>query len=125
MPSGQKLNPIPLETSLLSHPTITGAVVIVVGDGCDTPALLLEPAEPVASPEAFIEDAWPLVESFNAAAPTHTQINRSKVAVVQPRGLVRAPKGTVVRKLTTERFRDFIEDLYQEQQNGRGRALKS
>jgi hypothetical protein len=56
MSSWERLNPIPLEASVVGHLTITGAMVIVFGNGCDTLVLLLEPAELVASPEAFVED---------------------------------------------------------------------
>ena len=113
MPSGRKFNPVPLETALVGHPAITGAVFVGCGDERDSAALLLEPTDPVSSsPEAFIENIWPLVEEANARAPVQARIERSKIAVTEPGGLVRAPKGTVVRKSTLERFRDVIEDLY-------------
>jgi hypothetical protein len=110
---GQNLDPVPLETSLLSHLMGTGAIV-VVGEGRYSPALLLQSAESVASEEYFIENASRSAEEANSRSPIYTRIGCSKIAVVQPRGLVRAPKGTVVRKLTIERFRDVIEEMYKE-----------
>jgi hypothetical protein len=94
----------------------TGAIV-VVGEGRYSQALLLQSAESVASEEYFIEDVSRSVEEANSRSPIYARIGRSKIAVVQPRGLVRAPKGTVVRKLTIERFRDVIEEMYKEREH--------
>ena len=59
----------------------------------------------------------------NARAPIYTRIEHSKIAVVWPQSLVRNPKRPVVMKLTTERFRYFIKDLYKRKENGPGQDL--
>ena len=105
LPNGQQFNPVSFETALVNHSAVSGAMFVVGGEERDSPALLLlEPADLVADPEAFVETLWPLVETFNARAPMQAQIARSQVVATEPRGLVRAPKGSVVRKLTVERF---------------------
>lgn len=57
------------------------------------------------------------MEEANSRSPIYARIERSKIAVVQPRGVMRAPKGTVVRKLTIELFRDVIEEMYKEKEH--------
>ena len=71
----------------------TGAIVVVAGEGRYSPALLLQSADSVASEEYFIEDVSRSVEKDNSRSPIYARIERSKIVVVQPRGLLRAPKG--------------------------------
>jgi hypothetical protein len=97
---------------------VTGAIVVVTGEGRHSPALFLQSAESVASEEYFIEDVSPSVEEAKSRSPIYARIERSKIALVQPRGLMRALKGTIMRKLTTERFRDVIEEMYKEKEHG-------
>src|SRR5271155_3829858 len=94
LPCGQNLNPVPLETSLLSHLMGTGAIVVVAGEGRYSPALLLQSAESVASEKYFIESVSRSVEEASSGSPIYARIERSKIAVVQPSGLMRASKGT-------------------------------
>jgi hypothetical protein len=90
---------------------VTVAIVVVVGEGRYSPALLLRSAESVASEEYFIENVSRSVGEANSGYPIYARIERSKLAMVQPRDLMRAPKGTVVR---IERLRDIIEEMYEE-----------
>jgi hypothetical protein len=59
-------------------------------------------------------DVWRSVETVNARSLICAQIECSEIAAVQPRGPIGLLKGTVLRKLTIERFRDIIEEMYKE-----------
>ena len=59
-----------------------------------------------------------MVEKANAMVPGHAHVARSKIAVVPVGGLIRAPKGTVVRQLTIKKWSAVIEKLYEEKSTG-------
>ena len=112
LPNGEHFNPIPLELALVKHPKIAGAMV--VGEGKPQPAVLLELSEPGYGLDRLIYEVWPVLEAANATVQAYARVSRSKVAVLPPGGLVRAPKGTVVRKLTDEKWNAVIGQLYNE-----------
>ena len=114
--NGEKWNPLPTESLILGSPKVSG--VIVIGDGRQMPAALIEPKEEVESQDAFLDEIWPIIENANIEAPKQGYVIRSKVAIVEPGGLVRAAKGTVVRRLTMEKYANIIDVLYGEGMNG-------
>jgi hypothetical protein len=59
-------------------------------------------------------DVWRSVEAVNARSLICARIECSKIAAVQPCSPIGLLKGTVLRKLTIERFRDVIEEMYKE-----------
>lgn len=87
--------------------------------------LILEP-KPGAigdsdSLESFIDRIWPTVEVANKIAPRYATISRSRVLVADPeRPFVRAPKATVVRKLTEKAYAEDINAAYNAQNSSRG-----
>ena len=110
---------MPSENIISGHTKLSG--VMIVGDRKFQPAAILEAKEAVNSPEDFIEEVWPLVQSANQVSQKHGQLVKSKLAVVNPGTLVRAPKGTIIRSLTISRLAHVIEQLYSinnDRQNG-------
>ena len=107
-----KWNPVPSENIILGYPKLSG--VLILGDRRPQAAVLLEPKELVQSTESFIEDIWPLIEKANQQAQKQGQLVRSKIGIVEPGALIRAPKGTIVRGLSIHKFKDIIEQLYAE-----------
>lgn len=68
------------------------------------------------SPETFIDRIWPAVEEGNSIAPAYAKIRRSRVIVAVPeKPFVRAPKGTVVRRLTTQAYKAEMDAVYSEE----------
>ena len=112
--NGAKYNPVPAESSLLSSDLITG--VLIVGDGETQAAALIEPKDKPSSAEELIDDLWSDIESANDKSQKQGHLVRSKVAIVEPGGLIRAPKGTIVRSLTKEKFKSVIRALYDDDQ---------
>lgn len=112
--NGEKFNPIPFEQHTQADPSVKG--VLVIGNQRNQPALLVEPREPLpdeSSREAFIEALWPRIDQSNAYIPGQGRVSRDKVICVTPdKTLVWTPKGTIVRRLSEEAYKNEIESLY-------------
>ncbi len=122
--NGEKFNPSPSEAMIAGHHLLSGAVI--VGLARFQPALLVELRDGInMSAEAVIEDIWPTVERANTEAPGHARIIPSMMAVANAtKRFERAGKGTVIRKMTAEKFEQEIEALYSEDNlGGRGPVL--
>lgn len=122
--NGEKFNPSPSEAIIAGHYLLSGA--IIVGLAKFQPALLVELRDGVDLPaEAVIEDIWPSIEQANGQAPGHARIVRSMIAVANAtKRFERAGKGTVIRKMTAEKFESEIEAVYSDDNlGGRGPVL--
>lgn len=126
--SSHKIRPLEMETIIQGHPLLSGA--LVVGQGRHEPLLIVQPKEETYSkeldssnPEPFIDLIWPIIQDANNIAPTYARINRYRVLVARRETpFIRAPKGTIVRKLTIAAYADDIAAAYgdgdKEQENG-------
>ncbi|KAL8639148.1 MAG: hypothetical protein Q9228_003782 [Teloschistes exilis] len=116
--NGEKFNPVPSEAIINSHPLVSAA--LIVGQGHFQGVLLIEPAKTDVSPWHLIGELWPTVEKANSQAQSHGRIVRSMIAIAAPsKPFERAGKGTVVRKLTAEKFADEITALYTDYEVGK------
>ncbi|KAK8040215.1 hypothetical protein PG991_000003 [Apiospora marii] len=116
--SSHKIRPLAMETMIQGHPLLSGA--LVVGQGRPEPLLIIEPKSQTyldtaiaTDSQAFIDVIWPTVDEANRMAPAYAHIDRS-MTIVARRDVpfVRAPKGTVVRKLTVQAYAADIEAAY-------------
>lgn len=118
--NGEKLNPVTIEEAALGHFAIKGA--LVVGDQRFQPALILEPSEipsDKSAVEALISDVWPLIEEVNKATVTHGRIIRDLVVISDPATpFFRAPKGSIQRSRTVKAYKNFIDQVYQQVDEG-------
>ena len=115
--NGEKFNPSPSEAIIAGHHLLSGAVI--VGLARFQPALLVELRDGVdLQPETAIKDIWPTVQQANAQAPGHARVIRSMIAVATTKRFERAGKGTVMRRMTAEKFELEIESLYSEHNLG-------
>jgi thioester reductase-like protein len=112
--NGEKLNPVSIESILVDHPGVKGA--LVVGSNRFQPALLLETVEhPKSAEEAtqFIDSVWPLVVKANKETVAHGQIGRRFIALSSPdKPFLRAPKGTIQRAATVRIYKEEIDNIY-------------
>ena len=109
--NGEKFNPGPSEAIINSHPLVSAALII--GQGRFQAALLIEPVKTNESKPSLIEQLWPTIEKANAQAQGHGRITRTMIVVADPmKPFERAGKGTVVRRLTVEKYAAEIEALY-------------
>ena len=115
--NGEKFNPVPTEKTVEGHPLVYGA--LMVGQGKELPALIIEPEKGVALDSKDLLDAiWPIIQEANSRAPGHARVNRSMVLIAKTeKPFLRAGKGTIVRKLSVAAFSDEIEKLYSEENN--------
>ena len=110
--SGARFNPVPSETIIAAHPLLSGA--LMVGAGKVESALLIEAKPEVElEVEKVVDEVWPTVKQANLQLPAFCRIRRNMIIVAQARKrFERASKGTVIRKLTVERFATEIDGLY-------------
>ncbi|KAK0648487.1 hypothetical protein B0T16DRAFT_388706 [Cercophora newfieldiana] len=112
--NGEKLNPVSIESMMMGHPNVKGA--LVVGFNRFQPALILEPLNypsSEAEKEKFIEDVWSLVVKANKETVAHGQIGRRLVAISNPNmPFLRAGKGTIQRAATVRMYKDEINMIY-------------
>ena len=106
--NGEKFNPVPSESIISGHSSLAG--VLVVGDNRPQPAVLLEPRDVPQNPTTLAENIQPLIDEANSKVAQQGHI--FKATIVKPGSFLRAPKGTVVRKLTADKFRREIDHLY-------------
>lgn len=116
--NGEKFNPVPSEAIIAGHHLLSAA--LIVGLGRFQAALLLEPkAETGINRDSLIESVWSTIEQANAQAPGHARITRSMIVVADPsKRFERAGKGTVIRKMTAEKFAPEVEALYSKDDSG-------
>ncbi|KAM0512849.1 hypothetical protein ACHAPE_008482 [Trichoderma viride] len=114
--NGEKLNPVTIEDMVVAHPALRH--VLVVGQQKFSPAIILDPKNPVnsdAEAEALINDVWPLIEQANKQTVAHGRIVRQLVALSDPNmPFLLAGKGTVQRTQTVRLYNDYIEGIYQQ-----------
>ncbi|KAK0640383.1 hypothetical protein DIS24_g9402, partial [Lasiodiplodia hormozganensis] len=112
--SGAKFFPGPWEAAVRGHPRV--AHCMVVGAGRSRPGVLVEPMEELVGGEeeekGFVEEVWPVIEKANEGVAACARVERGMVRVVRPGSLVRAPKGTVIRRASGEGHREVIEGMY-------------
>ena len=96
-----------------SHPEVSG--VLIVGDRRFQPAAMIEPKSTISNPDQFIDRLWPLIEKANMEAQGHGLLIRPLVTVIEPSGFIRAPKGTIVRQATSNKYSAITKRLYSEQ----------
>jgi thioester reductase-like protein len=113
--NGEKLNPASIETIMMRHPAVKGA--LVVGSNRFQPALILEPMEHPKSEdtEKFIDSVLPTVIKANKETVAHGQIGRQFIAVSNPdKPFLRAGKGTIQRAGTLRMYKDEIDKIYEQ-----------
>ncbi|KAK0105234.1 hypothetical protein ONS95_004375 [Cadophora gregata] len=118
--NGEKINPIPMENIVNSHPAVKAA--LVVGEYQFSASLLVE-LKDVNKPRnehelrERLDDIWPYVEDANKIAPGFAKIPKSLVVFTTPeKPFLRAGKGTVQRQLTVKAYTQELDRLYASQE---------
>ncbi|KAF7378108.1 Acetyl-CoA synthetase-like protein [Mycena sanguinolenta] len=119
MANGEKTVPGPMEDVLGASPFIAGAVMF--GRERNQVGVLIEPnhkyeLDPTDEKQLgkYRNLIWPVVAEANAIAPAFAQIYKEMIVVTQPaKPMIRAPKGTVIKKPTIALYKQEIEDLYE------------
>ncbi|KXN82193.1 Polyketide synthase HetM [Leucoagaricus sp. SymC.cos] len=101
--TGEKTNPVPLETLFLQNKEIAAAIMF--GRGRFQNGVLIQPTTPF-DPEdeeklvAYRNLIWPTVEKVNEFAPAHSRLFKEMIMVTNPKKpLEFTPKGTPRRQM--------------------------
>jgi aryl carrier-like protein len=121
--NGEKLNPTAMESILVSHPDVRGA--LVVGQARFAPAAILEFKDVLARKlvtaeerARIIDEIWPYIMEANKSAPGHAQIARDRIIFSKAgKPFLRAAKGTIQRKASVKLYEEEIEERYQDDNN--------
>ena len=113
--NGEKTNPLSTEGHLISHPEVRSAMVL--GERRLEAALLVEPiigeTMSVRERAELLERIWPTIEAANQECPAYAKISKSLVMFTKPeKPVVRAGKGTVMRKATQDLYAEETARLY-------------
>lgn len=111
--NGEKVNPIPLEQDVQGDPSLKG--VLLIGNERVQSALIVEPREPLdeAGRVQLLQTLWSRIEQANSQVAGPGRVRRGMVICASPdKPFARTGKGTVVRKLTEDVYKDEIEHLY-------------
>ncbi|KAF7796152.1 hypothetical protein EIP86_007326 [Pleurotus ostreatoroseus] len=137
--TGENVNPLPIENTLLQDKNIDTALLF--GRGHFEVGVLISPAG-VSIPEddrekqdEYIESIWsvtetfsndllmliirrPIIEKANAAAPKFANIDKKRIVLTKPsKPLEYTPKGTVRRTLCLNLYAAEIEEVYQDERD--------
>lgn len=118
--NGEKLNPTSMESALVGHLGVRGA--LVVGQARFAPAAIIELEDELAAKlqggegrQEMIDAIWPYVVDANKSAPAHAQLSRDMIMFAKPgKPFLRLAKGTVQRKTTVKLYEEEIEELYKD-----------
>ena len=112
--NAEKLNPVTMESVIMAHPEVKGAVI--GGHGEFQASLLIEPkTKPSSKAEEkrLLEDIWPAVVKANIDCPAHGRIMKNFVVFTKPeKPLPRAGKETVQRYVALKLYADEFKALY-------------
>ena len=111
---GQLIDPFAMEAVLSRDPKVSAA--LLVGNGRRETLWLVEAHQPPESrhEEAKLQDEiWDSVRKANEVGPTFARVEKEAVIFTRKgRGMLRAGKGTVQRKLTIKLYETEIDALY-------------
>ncbi|KAL1690000.1 hypothetical protein GGG16DRAFT_103376 [Schizophyllum commune] len=117
--TGEKTVPAPIEGLIVTSPMV--GVVMMFGYGRDEAGILVEPApthqvdvDDDVQVAAFRNAIWPLVEEANRSAPAYSRIFKELILITRKgKPLPRTEKGTVMRRLALQVYKDEIEKIYE------------
>ncbi|KAI4263576.1 MAG: hypothetical protein L6R42_001290, partial [Xanthoria sp. 1 TBL-2021] len=115
--NGEKLNPNAMQSVLMSHPDVEGA--LVVGQARFEPAALIELwhgyPQSTENREAFRQSFQPCIDKANKGAPAYGKLGYDHVIFVRSeKPMLRADKGTIKRFPTLNLYEQEINDFYDE-----------
>ena len=112
--NAEKFNPVDMERTISSHPSVLAAVV--AGHGRPQASLLIEPKQiPTtdAEQEELLSQIWPTIDRANQDCPTHARVMRDFIIFsTREKPMTWTGKETVTRKTTLENYAEELDSLY-------------
>ncbi|KAH7928011.1 putative aminoadipate reductase [Leucogyrophana mollusca] len=117
--SGEKTVPAPIEGIIGANPIVGGTAMF--GRERNQVGILIEPragydinVDDEKEVAEFRNKVWPDVEEANREAPSFSRIFKEMILVTHPnKPMLRAGKGTVMKKATVNLYKDEIDALYE------------
>ncbi|KAF8884616.1 acetyl-CoA synthetase-like protein [Infundibulicybe gibba] len=116
--SGEKTNPVPMETSIRSHKLIERVAIVGHRRPVTAAIVQLEANEALSYTEEerlnIVRDA---IKTANKAAPSHSQIVEEMIYLLpldSEKQLPRTPKGNCIRPKVLAEFSQEIDNMYRE-----------
>ncbi|KAH7913622.1 putative aminoadipate reductase [Hygrophoropsis aurantiaca] len=117
--SGEKTVPAPMEGVIGANPIVGGTAMF--GRERNQVGILIEPRpgyeidiDDQKQVAEFRNKIWPEVEEANKEAPSFSRIFKEMILVTHPnKPMLRAGKGTVMKKATVNLYKDEIDALYE------------
>ncbi|KAG2119415.1 putative aminoadipate reductase [Suillus clintonianus] len=117
--SGEKTVPAPMESIIAANPYVNGTVMF--GRGRNHVGVLIEPragheidADDEKQLAVFRNRVWPDIEEANQEAPAFSRIFKEMILVTRSeKPMLRAGKGTVIKKATVNLYEEEINALYE------------
>lgn len=114
--TGEKANPLILETKLTEAPMVKAAIAF--GENQFNLGVIVEPAEPLTpdTEPAFRESIWPIITAACDQMDAFSRIPSPDAVVLVPAGVVipRTDKGSIARKETYALFDKQIKGVYEQ-----------
>ena len=109
--NGEKVLPLPIEGRIRQDDFVREAVVVGVDRAI--PGALIFRASDHLSTEDFFDAVWPSIEHANSRAESFSQITKEKVAILPSNvEYPKTDKGSIIRAQVTEKFADYIDEMY-------------
>jgi len=111
--NGGKVNPLHIEGKVAGRRALKGCLMF--GEGRTACGMLLEPMQDGIAKEELLSNVWPAIEEANSLVPERARVLKSLIVVAgAEKPLVRAAKGTLVRKQSLKLYKAEIEEVYNE-----------
>ena len=115
--NGEKIAPALMETTLMSHKLVKGAMV--VGRGEFQPAVLVdldtEPPQSAPKRRQLVESLLPVISEANEHAPAHGKLDQHHLLFADPKKQIHyLGQGKIQRYLTYKVYEQDIEKLYRD-----------
>ncbi|KAL0958751.1 hypothetical protein HGRIS_014075 [Hohenbuehelia grisea] len=116
--TGEKTNPVPMETIINRHPAVSCALIF--GRGRFQAGVLIEPSSKYtidATNEGQLAEfrnlIWPSIEKANDVAPSHSRLFKEMIMVSQPsKPFQYTAKGTPRRQIVLNLYSQEIDEIY-------------
>jgi acyl-coenzyme A synthetase/AMP-(fatty) acid ligase len=112
--TGANVCPITMENGMSKGPDLQG--VLMVGNGCTRPVLIIDPRVPCPTTEAkegLVDKLWDRIAALNIHYYEDHRVLRSQVIVTDPaKPMVRSLKGSIQRSATVDAYVDEIDELF-------------
>lgn len=110
--TGVNGHPGPIEQAILSHSKVRGAML--VGAMHRQPVALIELTDGTEVSRELAVDIWEeVIQPANDKAQMHIRVAKTHILLVPYGSFLRTAKGSAVRKLTEQQFKEQIEDVYE------------